>query len=125
MTTWTIRLLSRKFSFSAPSVGNATGAAVHLNLARGLAEQVGDVAADQRALTTDEVERGLGDGTIRSTDLVHFDGQWVSLADSIPFADAAVAPARREARGRFFKSALLFGVVVAIFALQFWLRMER
>ncbi|MDX2009862.1 MAG: hypothetical protein SFW67_06725, partial [Myxococcaceae bacterium] len=74
---------------------------------------------------TGEVERGLRDGSSRSTDLVHFDGQWVSLADSIPFADAAVAPARREARARFLMGALLFAALVALMALRFWIGMLR
>ncbi|MCA2978741.1 MAG: hypothetical protein INH41_14640 [Myxococcaceae bacterium] len=40
MSLWTVRVLSRKFSFRADAVGSATGAAANANVARGLAEQV-------------------------------------------------------------------------------------
>lgn len=66
-----------------------------------------DVASDDLSLEEADITRMLEQGALSSTDLVHFEGRWVSLVDAPPFGDAAEVAQRREQRARLAKHALM------------------
>jgi hypothetical protein len=88
-----------------------------------MAGAVYDVSAEELRLTSREVVQWLDGRNLRTTDLVMIDGTWTTIAESIPFYEAAEPHAKRERRIRNLKSALLLFLSLAAFAAVFAFRM--
>lgn len=88
------------------------------------AAAVYDVATDELTLSHEDVERMLRERTLRSTDLIFIGDVWTTLADSIPFAEAALPAAKREARVRWLIGAGTLGLIALVYALILWLRLS-
>ena len=71
---------------------------------------VHEVDSQDLRLSRDEVVSWLAEGALHSTDLVLFEGTWTTIADSMPFCEAAEPYARKEQRLRKLKSAFSFFV---------------
>jgi hypothetical protein len=84
-----------------------------------------DVHSDDLSLDEADITRMLERGELRSTDLVHFEGRWLSLVDAAPSTDAAEQAQRREQRARFVKHALMALVGVSLLHAWFLKRVLR
>lgn len=87
---------------TANSGMNAAGGLMALQTA------VFDVEATELALTAQQLEAMLAARTLKTSDLVFFDGGWMSIADCPDFAEAAVPFAKDEAKQRTISAARLF-----------------
>lgn len=76
-----------------------------------------DVDANELSLEEKDVEAMLARDELRSTDLVKFDGGWMSLLDAPPFAEAAIPNAKRESRARWAKATIPF-LLLALYAVR-------
>ena len=68
---------------------------------------VHEVNSQDLRLSSDEVVTLLERRELRSTDLIVVDGTWTTLADSMPFSEAAEPYARKERMVRNLKSAFV------------------
>lgn len=78
-----------------------------------------DIEATDLLLTEEEIARQLQQRELRSTDLVRFQGCWVSLTDFPPVADEAAAAERHERRKRYAKYAGILFLFACCEALRF------
>lgn len=108
MGRYAVRRLAQHGRGEAASSFSAGPRGAHLFMS--MSDQAGavfDIASDDLSLDEADIARMLEQGELRSTDLVQFEGRWVSLVDAPPFGDAAEVAQRREQRVRFVKHALM------------------
>ena len=105
-TSFIVRRLTAGPTTSDPNT-NYLDVGAELDSVDGAVHQVN--SQDLR-LSSDDVVRLLERRELNSTDLVVVDGTWTTLADSMPFSEAAEPYARKERRVRNLKSAFVLFV---------------
>ncbi len=81
------------------------------------------VAERRVTMTAYDVDESLRSGALRTTDLIELEGRWISLAEAIPFIDAAEVALRREQRRAFGVAAgrALLATLLTVIAFRLWL----